>query len=494
MRLIELIENVNTINKINFDGDLEISGLSIDSRRINNGDAFIAIKGYKKDGHDFASEAVSAGAKVVFVQGILELPSKVTQIILPDCRKALPLLCRNFYGNPTKDIILTGVTGTNGKTTTVFLVDSIFKEHGYNTGYITTVQANIGKDRLIFDRTTPESNELNGFFSECLRNDIEEVCMEVSSHSIDLNRVEQLDFDFLVFTNLSQDHLDYHENMENYFGVKERLFLKEYRKLYGGRAAVLNLDDEYGKKIAGSTDLKKITFGINNQSADISAGDIINSIDGIEMNVFLASNRKSIGIESELCGYFNVYNILASMGAGIAAGIDIEDIRSGVKSMTGVRGRFEKIKLKNGVYSIIDYAHTPDGLENVLRTSKVLLPPDGRLISVFGCGGDRDRTKRKIMGKISAGIADFTIITSDNPRTEDPTDIISMIEEGFREVGVDKYSIEEDRKSAIYNALEMSEKDDIVLIAGKGHEDYQEFKDKKIHFSDQEIVRDWDLK
>jgi UDP-N-acetylmuramoyl-L-alanyl-D-glutamate--2,6-diaminopimelate ligase len=493
MRLSELIKDINIRNKINFDGDLEISGLSIDSRSINAGDAFIAIKGFKKDGHDFAGEAASAGAVAVFVQGILELPSNVTQIILQDCRKGLPVLCRNFYENPTEDIVLTGVTGTNGKTTTVFLVDSIFRANGHDTGYITTVQARLGKDRLIFDRTTPESNELNSFFSECLKGDIDAVCMEVSSHSIDLNRIEQLDFDFLVFTNLSQDHLDYHENMENYFGVKERLFLKEYRKLYGGKVAVLNIDDEYGKKIAGDTDLRKVTFGINNQSADISAGDIINSIDGIEMNIFLAESGDNIRIESELCGSFNVYNILASVGVGIAAGIDIVDIKSGIRSMKGVRGRFEKIRLKNGMYSIIDYAHTPDGLENVLRTSKALLPAGGKLISVFGCGGDRDRTKRKIMGKISAGIADFTVITSDNPRTEDPSDIIGMIEEGFKETDVEKYSIEEDRKKAIHEALEMSRKDDIVLIAGKGHEDYQEFRNKKIHFSDQEIVRDWDM-
>lgn len=493
MKLIELIKDVDIRNKINFDKDLDITGLSIDSRNIKNGDAFIAIRGFKKDGHDYASEAVVSGAKVVFVQGILELPSKVTQIILTDCRKELPVLCRNFYKNPTEDMVLVGVTGTNGKTTTVFLVDSIFKAHGYNTGYITTVQAQIGEDRLIFDRTTPETNELNSFFSECRKNNIGEVCMEVSSHSIDLNRVERLEFDFLVFTNLSQDHLDYHENMENYFEVKERLFLEENRKLYGGKAAVLNIDDRYGNKIAGNTDLRKITFGLENQSADISAGEITSSINGIKMDISLKHIARKIKIESELCGYFNVYNILAAVGVGIAAGIDLEIISSGIRSMTGVRGRFEKTRLKNGLYSIIDYAHTPDGLENVLRTSKALLPQGGRLISVFGCGGDRDKTKRKIMGKISAGIADFTIITSDNPRTEDPADIIRMIEEGFREVGIDAYSIVEDRKKAIHNALEMSGRNDIVLIAGKGHEDYQEFRDRKIHFSDQEIVREWDL-
>jgi UDP-N-acetylmuramyl-tripeptide synthetase len=281
--------------------------------------------------------------------------------------------------------------------------------------------------------------------------------------------------------------------MENYFEVKERLFLEENRKLYGGKAAVLNIDDRYGNKIAGNTDLRKITFGLENQSADISAGEITSSINGIKMDISLKHIARKIKIESELCGYFNVYNILAAVGVGIAAGIDLEIISSGIRSMTGVKGRFEKTRLKNGLYSIIDYAHTPDGLENVLRTSKALLPQGGRLISVFGCGGDRDKTKRKIMGKISAGIADFTIITSDNPRTEDPADIIRMIEEGFREVGIDAYSIVEDRKKAIHNALEMSGRNDIVLIAGKGHEDYQEFRDRKIHFSDQEIVREWDL-
>ncbi len=494
MRLIELIKDLNIKNKINFDSDVEISGISIDSRKIKKGFAFVAIKGFKKDGHDFARDAVIAGARAVFVQGIVELPEHVAQIILPDCRKALPLICRNFFKNPSESIILTGVTGTNGKTTTVFLIDSIFKEEGYKTGYITTVQAYIGQDKLIFSRTTPESNEINSFFYECLQNDVKAACIEVSSHSIDLRRIDWLDFDYLVFTNLSQDHLDYHENMENYFAVKERLFLKEYRYLYGGKTAIINIDDTYGRKIAESTDLKKVTFSIGNRSADISAHEIINSIDGIRMKIFLRRSGKYIEIESSLCGHFNVYNILASTGAGISAGISHKKILSGIKSLVGVKGRFEKIRLKNKKYAIVDYAHTPDGLESVLRTSRELIPPGGKLISVFGCGGDRDKKKRKIMGKISAGIADFTIITSDNPRTEEPAEIIRMIEDGFKEADVFDYKVIEDRKKAIFDALEMSGDGDIVLIAGKGHEDYQEFKDRKIHFSDQEIIREWDEK
>jgi UDP-N-acetylmuramyl-tripeptide synthetase len=498
MKLDALIKNVNTVNLVR-GKETDIRGIAINSKKTGRDFLFAAIPGFKKDGHEFAAEAINNGACAVMVQKILELPPHITQVIVKDCRKELAILCRNFFNNPSKNLILTGITGTNGKTTSVFLIDSIFKAAGFKTSYISTVQAQVGTSKLAFDRTTPDTLELNEFFEKSRNENVKAACMEVSSHSIDLHRIDWLDFDYFVFTNLTQDHLDYHESMENYFEVKSRLFTKDRRNLFGGKGAAINIDDPYGLNINRITDLRTITFGINNPDANISAENIINSINGIEMTVKLSGfnfkrtkNFNDFRVKSLLCGYFNVYNILGALSLSLMAGIDADIICRGVLSMTGINGRFEKIFTAKKINAIVDYAHTPDGLENALKTASSLKPQGGRLISVFGCGGDRDKTKRKIMGSISAGLADFTIITSDNPRTEDPDVIISMIEEGFKENGSAGYEKIPDRKPAIIKALEMSGEKDIVLIAGKGHEDYQEFADKKIHFSDQEVIREWD--
>jgi UDP-N-acetylmuramoyl-L-alanyl-D-glutamate--2,6-diaminopimelate ligase len=498
VKLDDLLKNVNILN-LSRGKDADIKGIAINSRKTGRDFLFAAIPGFKKDGHEFTDEAVRNGACAVMAQKNINLPPHITRIIVKDCRKELPLMCRNFFNNPSKNLILTGITGTNGKTTSVFLIDSIFRAAGFKTSYISTVQARIGAASIPFDRTTPDSLELNEFFQKSRDANVEAACMEVSSHSIDLHRIDWLDFDYFVFTNLTQDHLDYHESMENYFEVKSRLFTKKLRNVFGGRGAIINIDDPYGLKISSITDLSTITFGINNSGADISAENIRNSINGIEMTVklsgFNSKNTKNLSdfpVKSLLCGYFNIYNILGAIGLSIMAGIDTDVICSGISAMTGINGRFEKVPTAKKVNVIVDYAHTPDGLENVLKTANSLKPFGGRLISVFGCGGDRDKKKRGIMGSISAGLADFTIITSDNPRSEDPDFIISMIEEGFKEKGSHGYEKIPDRKQAIIKALEMSGEKDIVLVAGKGHEDYQEFADKKIHFSDQEVIREWD--
>jgi UDP-N-acetylmuramoyl-L-alanyl-D-glutamate--2,6-diaminopimelate ligase len=498
MKLDELTRNVNII-KLSKDKDPDIKGIAINSKKTGRDFLFAAIPGFKKDGHEFISEAISNGACAIMMQKEMDLPAGIAGIIVEDCRKELALICRNFFNNPSGSLMLSGITGTNGKTTSVFLIDSIFKAAGFKTSYISTVKAQIGAAGLAFDRTTPDALELNEFFQKSRDANIEAACMEVSSHSIDLHRVDWLDFDYFVFTNLTQDHLDYHESMENYFKVKSRLFTKDWRELFGGKGAIINIDDPYGLKLCGMTDLSTITFGINNSHSNISAENIRNSINGIEMNVKLSGlnskntkNLTDFPVKSLLCGYFNIYNILGAIGLSIMAGIDIEVIRRGILSMAGVNGRFEKVPTVKKLNVIVDYAHTPDGLENVLKTAKSLKLQGGRLISVFGCGGDRDKKKREIMGGISARLADFTIITSDNPRSEDPDLIISMIEEGFKEKGRKSYEKIPDRKQAIIKALEMSGERDIVLVAGKGHEDYQEFADRKIHFSDQEVVREWD--
>jgi UDP-N-acetylmuramoyl-L-alanyl-D-glutamate--2,6-diaminopimelate ligase len=475
--------------------DVELTGISINSKKIEMGNLFLSITGFRKDGHDFAPEAVQNGAAAVMVQKVLELPKNITQIIVKDCRMEFPKACRNFYKNPTSSLVLIGVTGTNGKTTTVFLTDSILKSAGLKTSLITTVGAFIGHDLLAFDRTTPESLDLNYFFYRSAQEGIKAATMEISSHSIDLHRVDYLDYDYFIFMNLTQDHLDYHTNMENYFEVKKRLFLKENREKYGGRGAVINIDDIYGAVLAKTTDLKLLTYAVKDKSARLFASDINNSINGIEM--YLNYQRQPGGnfkfkISSKLCGLFNVYNILASAGTGLIMDLNVKDIQDGIKKMVGVPGRFEKITLQNNRNIIVDYAHTPDGLENVLKTAKSLLEPGGKLISVFGCGGDRDKIKRKIMGETSALLADFTIITSDNPRTEEQEMIMDMIEEGFRKSGTQKYIKIADRKDAIFYALDIAAEKDIVMIAGKGHEDYQEFADYRIHFSDQEVVKEWD--
>lgn len=490
MKLNKIIKKLKT-EKIYGSNNLEVNKISINSKDITPGTLFAAIAGFREDGHNYAVEAVRKGAVSVLVQKKINLPSSVTQVLVKNCREALPIICRNFFKNTTKYFKLIGVTGTNGKTTTCFLINSILSCAGLKVSLITTVNSFIDGAAVSFERTTPESIDLNHFFYESKIKGVDAACMEVSSHSIDLHRVDYLNFDYFVFTNLSQDHLDYHKNMESYFEVKKRLFLKEYRDIFSGKIAVINIDDSYGAKIAGMTDLKKILYSINLSEADITAKSIKNSISGIKMEVYTGGGNKNIKVSSPLCGYFNVYNILAAVGVCLDMGISIEYIKKGIELMKGVKGRFEKIDAGERVTVIIDYAHTPSGLEHVLKTLRPMLKSKGRLISLFGCGGDRDKDKREMMGRISGKYADLNIITSDNPRSEKPQSIINMIEKGLVKAGNKKYIKEIDRRKAIIYALENAKENDIVLIAGKGHEEYQEFSDYKIPFSDGEIVRKW---
>jgi len=501
MLLKDLLKGVKIIKST---GNLEtdIKGIGINSKKIGNGFLFCAIPGFKKDGHDFAGEAILNGASALLVQkGVkIENPRDVAVIISEDTRKELAVLSANFYKNPSQKLTLCGITGTNGKTTTVFLTDSILRASGKKTSFITTIYAEMDSEPMHFDRTTPESPELNDFFYRSVARGVNAACMEVSSHSIDLHRVSHLNFDYFAFTNLTQDHLDYHETMERYFEVKSRLFLPGFRKIFGGKGSVLNIDDPYGKTLLERTDLDVMTCSIKQESANIKAANAVSSIDGIEMDLVLSkipesiNNRikgvKKIRIKSALCGDFNICNIMTAAGLGIFCGADPDEIAAGVRALEGVPGRFEKISL-GGRYAIIDYAHTPDGLYNVLKTARSLLKPGAKLICVFGCGGDRDSGKRKIMGAVAARLADFSIITSDNPRTEDPGKIIEMITEGFTDNNCRSYEIEADRKKAIDAALSGTGENDIVMIAGKGHEDYQEFSGKRIHFSDREVVLEW---
>ena len=492
MRLRNLLKEID-YKEIYGNTGIDIKDLSINSKNILKDNLFIAIEGFRYDGHNFIREAVSNGAAALMVQKKVSTPSSMTQVVVGNTRKVLPILCKNFYGDPSKSFKLIGVTGTNGKTTTCYLINSILNKAGMKTSLITTVESFLDGKKIFFERTTPESLDLNDFFNKSRQKKIDAACMEVSSHSIDLHRVDYLNFDYFVFTNLSQDHLDYHKDMASYFNVKKRLFLKEYRKIYGGKKAVINIDDSYGKEIFKYTDLKKISYSLRSDRASIWASNIKNSISGIEMNINTLDGMK-LDISSPLCGCFNIYNILAAVSVCIDMGIESRSIQEGVRSLHGVGGRFEKIDSDRQLTVIVDYAHTPDGLENVLATIRQILKPGGKIISVFGCGGNRDREKRKIMGRISGKMADLTIITSDNPRTEEPDSIICMIEEGLIESDSKKYIKETDRKKAIFKALEMARGNDVILIAGKGHEDYQEFKDYRILFSDRDVVEEWLLK
>jgi UDP-N-acetylmuramoyl-L-alanyl-D-glutamate--2,6-diaminopimelate ligase len=487
MRLKKILEGINIKNIYGCE-DIEILDISINSKNIKKGSLFAAVKGFRLDGHDFVKEAAGRGAVALITNKKMDISRTVTQIIVDETRPVLPVISKNFFDDPSKSLKVIGITGTNGKTTTCYIIDSILKSAGVETSIVTTYRSFIGRREIKFSRTTPESLDLQRFFAKSLKSGVKFTSMEVSSHSIDLHRVDHIDFDYLVFTNLSQDHLDYHRTIEKYFEAKSRIFNIKNRKIYGSGRAIINIDDNYGKRLFGMTGLEKTSFSINNPGADIRASDISNSVSGIDMVIKIKD--KKIRISTPLCGVFNIYNILAAAGTCFEAGIKTRYIISGIEKMKGFGGRFERIENRQGPTVIVDYAHTPDGLKNVLQTARNLLSDSGKLISVFGCGGDRDKNKRKKMGSISARLADFTIITTDNPRSEEPDSIISMIEEGFKKEGECRYIKITDREEAIFRAIDEAGQDDLVLIAGKGHEDYQEFENgRRTAFSDSGTVR-----
>jgi len=492
MDLKEIIKGLDYVEIIGDTGK-DISDIAFNSKTAVQDSLFIAVPGFKRDGKDYVSDAVENGAVAVISSSRTDKIPGITQIIVEEPRPALACVSNNFFNRPSGKLKITGITGTNGKTTTTFLVNSMLRSALSDTSFITTIMSGILNECAIFDRTTPESPELNRFFKNSVEKGVTHAIMEVSSHAVDLHRIDFIDFETFVFTNLTQDHLDYHKNMENYFNAKKKLFIKEYRDIFKCKNAVINIDDFYGRILCKETDLETITYSAKTKEADLYADDIICDTSGIKMNIIFRGKRLT-DISSPLSGYFNVYNILAAAGAAISLGLDSINIKEGVQTDNAISGRFEKINGIDDFTVIVDYAHTPDGLENVLLTAKSLLKDGSRLISVFGCGGDRDKGKRPKMGKIAGDISDYIFITSDNPRSEEPESIIKMIEEGVMETGNRNYIKIPDRRKAILEALETAQKDDIVIIAGKGHEDYQEFSGHRIHFSDQEVVREWNKK
>jgi len=480
MQLQDLIRGLGVVT---MEGPMnrEIGAISYDSRRTGPGDLFVAMRGEHFDGHSFIEEAVEQGAVAVVGEHV-GLARRATMIVVPDSREALARLASVFYGEPAKELTMIGVTGTNGKTTTTFLVKHLLESANRLSGLIGTVQYQTGKRVLPAHRTTPESLDLQQLLRHCVEAGCRNVVIEVSSHALSQNRAAEIDFDVGVFTNLTRDHLDFHEGMKNYFEAKTRLFENLRASEKKSRTAVINVDDPYGQQLVArfARDLPMITYGMGVR-ADFRASNFKVELGGTSYQ--LDAREKSYLVRLPLIGRFNIYNSLAALAAAFAVGVDIRTSIATLARAPQIPGRLEAVSVKRQFQIFVDYAHTDDALLNVLRTCRDLNP--NRLIVVFGCGGNRDKSKRPLMGSAADQLADFTIITSDNPRKEDPEAIIREIEGGFKRKSYEKIV---DRKRAIGRAIELARPRDIVLISGKGHEKTQEFSDYTIPFDDVEVA------
>jgi UDP-N-acetylmuramoyl-L-alanyl-D-glutamate--2,6-diaminopimelate ligase len=447
-RLVAALEPVEVLGR----PSVEVHDLAYDARAVGRGALFFAVPGNRADGHDFAPEAVKRGAVALVVERPLDLP--VPQVVVRDSRAAMALTADVFFGEPTRELEVVGVTGTSGKTTTAFLLFAILAAAGRRPGLLGTVEARVGGERRGVVRTTPEAIDLQRLFREMLDSGDRSCAMEASSHASALRRLDRVRFDVLVFTNLSQDHLDFHGDMESYFEAKRRLFVTEPRPI-----AVVNVGDEYGRRLADELPAAT-TFTADDPSA----------LEGIDL---------------KLRGRFNVENALGALHAARSLGIDEDAIRRGLEAVRGVPGRFESVEAGQPFHVIVDYSHKPGALENVLRAARDLAG-GSRVICVFGAGGDRDRGKRPVMGKLASQLADLAIVTSDNPRSEDPETIAAEIVAGAE----GEVEVELDRAAAIARAVELARPGDVVLIAGKGAEQGQEFADRTIPFDDREAAKD----
>lgn len=484
MILNKLIENMK-YEKIIGSTDFEISGIGYDSRKVIENYIFVCISGFKVDGHSFAEKAIELGAVAIVTERLdshmLELNNKygTTLICVKDCRKSLAELSNSYYGEPSKKLKLIGVTGTNGKTSITQIMINMLEGLEYKCGVLGTIENRIIDTVYPSEVTTPESLELNQLFYKMNQLNVEYCTMEVSSHALELDRVANLNFEYGIFTNLSQDHLGFHKTMEAYFEAKARLFRRTTK--YN----IINIDDSYGKRIVSKKEeflAKTITYGIDNE-ADISATRIEYSPSSTE---FLLSTPKwEVEVSIPIPGKIYVYNYLAAVSVLYLEGMDAETIYKATQFIKSIPGRLETVNSKTGINVIVDFAHTPDSLENVLKVVRTFTT--GKLITVFGCGGDRDTSKRPIMGRIATELSDYTFVTSDNPRTENPDLIIKDILEG---ISVDKksYTYNVDRKETIIEAVKMAKPEDTILIAGKGHETYQIIGTVKYDFDDREIA------
>ena len=484
MKLKEMLVGLEGL-KVKGKLDIEIKGLTSNSQEVKEGYLFVAIKGFSVDGHKFINDAVEKGAVAILIEEgcnlkEIKVPEEITIVMAKNTREALAITSSNFYDNPSKKFKLIGVTGTKGKTTTTFMIKEILEKAGKNVGLIGTIAVYMnGKKVKDSDRTTPESLELQQLFAEMVKNKVDVVVMEVSSQSLKLHRVDGCDFDMVLFTNFSEDHIsaNEHPNMEDYFQSKLKLF-----KMC--KTGIVNADDLHGAKIPGLfPDSDITTYGIDNY-ANLLAKDITITNSYVDFRVKLTDRNERV--KTGIPGRFSVYNSLAAICVAKKFGVDAEIIKQALLEVR-VPGRSELVDNKLEIPIMIDYAHSPESLENILQAVKSYTR--GRVICVFGCGGDRDSGKRPVMGEISGRVADFTIITSDNPRTEDPKEIVDQIEEGIKKTK-GKYSVIIDRVEAIKKAIKMANKKDIIVLAGKGHETYQEINGKKNPFDERVIVRE----
>ena len=472
MKLQDLIRGTGIVLQT-IDGDREITGITCDSRRIEKDGLFVCIAGTAVDGHRFAAQAEKAGAAAILVQRDLGLR---TQIIVKDTRLAWAQLCANWFGNPAKQLHLIGVTGTNGKTTTTSLVKSMLEYDGHKVGLIGTVQNMIGDRALPAGHTTPDSYDMQSMFHLMVAEGCDYCVMEISSHALDQQRAAGCVFDVGVFTNLTQDHLDYHCTMENYMAAKKKLFSM-------CRRGIFNVDDAWATAMMEGVSCETTTFSTKDNTADYVAHNIRHRADGVSFELV---GTGAIGrVKLAIPGQFSVYNGLAAATVCLAVGMPFERVTEALSAATGVKGRAEVVPTGRDFTVVIDYAHTPDGLENICRTLKECCA--GRLITLFGCGGDRDKTKRPQMGAIAASISDALVVTSDNPRTEDPSAIIADIVVGLEGTKT-PYTVIENRVEAIRWAIANAQAGDTILLAGKGHETYQILKSGTIHLDEREVV------
>jgi len=498
MKLDELVAELEGGRTVGDDPDAEVTALAYDSRQVGPGTLFFCVPGERADGHDFGPQAAADGAVALVVERELEVT--VPQLVVTDARAAMAPLAARFFGDPTATLHVVGVTGTNGKTTTAFLVREILEAAGIQSGLMGTVKQVVGGIEEEVVRTTPEAIELQGAFRRMLAAGDAACAIEVSSHAMALHRADAIHFEAAVFTNLTQDHLDFHTDMEDYFRAKRLLFEA------GPGTAIVNVDDEYGRRLAGEFDC--VTFSAEGaENADLVAGDVSFDASGATFTVRLSSRgaaqaavgtdggvgeehaiREELTIRTKLPGHFNVANALGALAAALALGVEPRAAAAALAEAPAPPGRFEPVDEGQAFTVLVDYAHTPDSLENVLRAARRLTA--GRLISVFGAGGDRDRDKRPKMGRAGAELSDLAIVTSDNPRSEDPEAIVAEVLAGAKGAGGEVES-EVDRRAAIAAALRQAGPGDTVVIAGKGHEQGQEFEDgRKIPFDDREVARE----
>ena len=478
MKLENLLHNISVL-ELKGDPEIEITSVVTNSQQVTSGSLFIALKGSILDGHMYVGEAITKGAVAVMVERPMDLGKGCASILVENTQTAQAIIGKNFYADPALKLKMIGVTGTKGKTTTTFLIRSLLEEAGFKTGLIGTIYNIVNEQRLSTRNTTPASLELQHLLAEMVKVETEYVVMEVSSHAIAQDRIQGFSFSRGVFTNISRDHLDFHQTFEEYFKVKTEFFIN----LPPESVAIINIDDPGGRQIALACS-KIISYGLSSD-AQIRAEQIKSTMKKTTFEVISPWGKMSINLN--LIGQFNVYNALAAIAVGFSLGLDAETIRKGLERLPGVPGRFELISGSGEYTVVVDYAHSPDSLKNVLATAKTLAK--NRVITVFGCGGNRDRGKRSMMGRISAELSDYTIITNDNPRREDPETIAAQIKAGFLVKGQSRnYEIILDREKAINKAVSMAKEGDMVIIAGKGHETYQDFGDHKIHFDDRQIA------